>query len=416
MLSDLDSLLLSANLDGLYVSGASHDNPAIYYLLNGAHVGERTFLVKKRGMPAVVIAIGMEREEAAKSGLQIETYADYQYDLLVREMKGNALQAYAALVKRVFAAQGISGKVGVFGRAEQGETLRLFAELNRQLPDVEFCGQAHPTVIEQAQLTKSPEEMVRLRNLAERALTVVAKTRNWLASCVAVGGVLRKADGTPLTVGEIHAQIRTWTYERNMELPDGFIFAIGRDAGIPHSRGTESDVLKLGESIVFDYFPREAGSGYFYDFTRTWCLGFAPEPIKTAYQQVQKAFQIGMSALRVEQAASEPQRLVNDYFESVGHPTTRSHPGTASGYVHSLGHGVGLGLHEFPTLSESQKHVILEPGCVLTVEPGLYYPERGFGIRIEDFVWLNPQTLEFETIGEFDQELVIPVKSVENGQ
>jgi len=88
------------------------------------------------------------------------------------------------------------------------------------------------------------------------------------------------------------------------------------------------------------------------------------------------------------------QELVCDHFEALGHPTLRSKPGTKEGYVHSLGHGVGLEVHEYPYLrlqdAPDPRNCLL-PGSVFTIEPGLYYPERGLGIRIEDVVYINEQ-------------------------
>jgi Xaa-Pro aminopeptidase len=102
--------------------------------------------------------------------------------------------------------------------------------------------------------------------------------------------------------------------------------------------------------------------------------------------------------------------VVNDYFEGQGHRTTRSHPGTTEGYVHSLGHGVGLSVHEHPRLAETampEEKVLA--GMVLTIEPGLYYPGDGFGIRVEDYVWIDPESGQSEIIGAFDKDLVIPL-------
>ena len=73
---------------------------------------------------------------------------------------------------------------------------------------------------------------------------------------------------------------------------------------------------------------------------------------------------------------------------------------------------MGLNVHESPRLSEFEGNTdLLEPGIAITVEPGLYYPDRGFGVRVEDFLWLNPETKTLETIGEFRKDLVIPLKS-----
>ena len=87
-------------------------------------------------------------------------------------------------------------------------------------------------------------------------------------------------DGEPVTIGQVKGLINLWLAERGAENPEGTIFAIGRDAAVPHSSGNPSDILRLGQTIVFDIYPCEAGGGYFYDFTRTWCLGYAPDDVQ----------------------------------------------------------------------------------------------------------------------------------------
>ena len=104
-----------------------------------------------------------------------------------------------------------------------------------------------------------------------------------------------------------------------------------------------------------------------------------------------------------------------DLFESRGHVTIRQDPQTTQGYVHSLGHGLGLRIHETPAFRDVEGSTDrLLPGTVITLEPGLYYPDlpgkRAFGVRLEDTVWLNPKTLRFETLAEYPKELVIKVK------
>ena len=77
--------------------------------------------------------------------------------------------------------------------------------------------------------------------------------------------------------------------------------------------------------------------------------------------------------------------MVCDVFERQGHATVRANQGVEEGYVHGLGHGVGLAVHEGPRLGGPPTNTaLLEPGHVVSVEPGLYYPSRGLGVRIED--------------------------------
>jgi Xaa-Pro aminopeptidase len=81
-----------------------------------------------------------------------------------------------------------------------------------------------------------------------------------------------------------------------------------------------------------------------------------------------------------------------------------------NGYVHSLGHGVGLEIHSRPRLSSrALNNDRLVPGSVFTIEPGLYYPDKGFGVRLED-VWTVDEEGVFHCMTDFPKEFVIPVE------
>jgi Xaa-Pro aminopeptidase len=98
-----------------------------------------------------------------------------------------------------------------------------------------------------------------------------------------------------------------------------------------------------------------------------------------------------------------------ELFEALGHPTLRSNANTQSGYVHSLGHGVGLNIHERPRYGRNAtSEDTLEPGSVVTHEPGLYYPERKLGVRLEDTYWVRPDG-SLEALAEYPLDLVLPV-------
>jgi Xaa-Pro aminopeptidase len=93
------------------------------------------------------------------------------------------------------------------------------------------------------------------------------------------------------------------------------------------------------------------------------------------------------------------QRAVCELLAGCGRRTPVSHPGTLTGYVHNLGHGVGYELHELPSFKEAAapEDGLLEPGDVITLEPGLYEPEAGaggFGVRLEDLLVVRAEGLE----------------------
>jgi Xaa-Pro aminopeptidase len=368
-------------------------------------------LVKQRGEEAVVFASSMERDEAAKSGLRVIDQGHFSPSKMLSEEQGDQLRARVKLIGMLLDELQVKGRVAVYGREEQGAALALWQALSAHRPDIEIVGEFSNSIFDAAWYTKDPAEIDRIRAVGRTTMIVVENTWDLLARHRARDGVLIKDDGSPLTVGDVKRAIRRWLMEQHLEAPEDFIFAIGRDAGVPHSTGEESAPIALGQTIVYDIFPREAGGGYFFDFTRTWCVGFAPPEVEKAHAEVLEIFNIVTDAMQPNALCAQYQKLTNDYFEARRHPTLRSHPKTTEGYVHSLGHGVGLSVHELPRFAEYEGNTdALKPGVVVAIEPGLYYPDKGFGVRIEDNLWLNPATNALETIGEFRKDLVIPVR------
>jgi Xaa-Pro aminopeptidase len=245
--------------------------------------------------------------------------------------------------------------------------------------------------------------------------TVVWRVAHYLTSCdVRKDEVLLKEDNTPLTIGDVKSRINLWLAELGAENPEGTIFAIGKDAGVPHSSGTESDLLRLGQTIVFDIYPCEAGGGYFYDFTRTWSLGYATPEAQKLYDEVRAVFDKVMENLDLNAPFKDYQRLVCEEYEKNGHKTPLNTPSPVDGYVHSLGHGLGLNVHERPWSGlTSPDDNQLKPGVVMTVEPGLYYPDKGMGVRIEDTIWVRPDG-KMEILADYPYDFVLKMKRWKN--
>jgi Xaa-Pro aminopeptidase len=407
MKSDLDALMAQRGLDAIMVMGDEHANPPRNYLTSGAAV-TGGYVIKKRGGDAALIVNPMEVEEAAKSGLRVYTYNDFDWGALYKEMDGDLQKATIVFWKRMLDRLDIpGGKVGTYGAGSINHYVELVRLVQAQYPEYEFVGEIGMTLFDEAYVTKDANEIDRIRSVAARTSAVLQATWDFIGNHRAEGDTVVKDNGTPLTIGDVKRFVRRELLDRDLE-DDAMIFAEGRDGGFPHSRGEADMPLKLGQAIVFDLFPREIGGGYYHDSTRTWSIGYATPEVQEAYQQVMDAFDVAVDNFRANAPARLMQEAVQDYFESKGHPTTRSAPQTQVGYTHSLGHGVGLNIHERPSIGHLSKDT-LKPGNVISIEPGLYYPDRGFGVRVEDLCWIDP-TGQLITLTDFHKELVLPLK------
>ena len=394
-------------LDAIMIAGDEHGNPMRNYLTNGAAV-TGGYVLKKRGSAPVLVVNPMEIEEGAKSGLTVYSYNDFDWGALLKSLEGDIAKATVTFWKRLLQKIGVEGgKVGVYGTGTINHYLELIRLVEAQYPEYQFVGEMGMTLFDEACITKDADEIARIKSVAARTSAVLQATWDFIGRHKADGETVVKEDGSPLTIGEVKRFVRRELLDRDLE-DDAMIFAEGRDGGFPHSRGEADMALKLGQPIVFDLFPRELGGGYYHDSTRTWSIGYATPEVQQAYDEVMDAFDVAVDNFRVNMPAHMLQEAVQDYFESKGHATTRSNPATQVGYVHGLGHGVGLNIHERPGIGHFSKDT-LQVGNVISIEPGLYYPERGFGMRIEDLCYVDASGTLI-SLTDFHKELVLPLK------
>ncbi len=351
----------------------------------------------------------MERDNAGRTGFNlVDRDQKYNPYSLVQKHEGNALAARCDYLLQVLSDFKLRGRIGFYGQADMGATHLLLNSLAVRLEDSEICGEFDESIFTVARETKDTDELAELAELGRSTCLVVDEVKNFLQMHAVQEDVLLKADGTPLTIGDIRQFLRSRLQIQGLVEDHSTIFAQGAESAVPHNAGSNSTILRLGEPIIFDIFPR-GESGYFHDMTRTWCLGYAPDHVVEAWEQTKSLFDLVMSKFQPGMPCRELQEIACDHYENLNHKTLRSHPGTHEGYVHSLGHGIGLNVHEGPNLSlRAGNDTLLQPGHVITVEPGLYYPNPGYGVRIEDAVALDSMG-ELQYLTQYSYDLVIPM-------
>jgi len=167
------------------------------------------------------------------------------------------------------------------------------------------------------------------------------------------------------------------------------IAAPGAQGADPHLVGTGP--IRRNEPIVIDIFPRIDATGYFGDLTRTVVKGQAPAIVRRAYDAVAAAQTAALSMVAAGVEASEVNAAAATALETAGFATDCA-ADPPYGFIHGLGHGLGLEIHEGPRVN-SRAELPLEVGNVITIEPGLYYPEWG-GVRLEDVVVVRENDCE----------------------
>jgi len=244
-----------------------------------------------------------------------------------------------------------------------------------------------------------------VRTVAKVCERAYARVREIIQGARLEGKKLRDSEGF-VTIGRLRREVRRVFFEAGLVEPHGNIIAMGRDAGVPHNEGNDSDVLEEGRPIVIDLYPAQENGGYYFDVTRTYCVGRASQELKEIHALVHDAVKKTVDGLAVGTPGRVYQEGVCDLFEAHGHRTIRQDERVEEGYVHGLGHGIGLEVHERPRLSAASNPDLILPGSLFTVEPGLYYPSRGLGVRIEDVIYAHPDG-SFENLTHVPYELEI---------
>ncbi len=207
-------------------------------------------------------------------------------------------------------------------------------------------------------------------------------------------------DDAPLTTETVRSIIERTLLSYGCEAPD-IIIACGKGSSDPHWQG-EGELL-ADEPIVIDMVPRSKKERYYSDMTRTVMRGTPGDELKEMYETVLESQVAAIKKIKAGVSGSDIHNIVCDVLEEKGFETARGKSGVfTEGFIHSTGHGVGLDIHEGPSLSESGKE--LRAGNVVTVEPGLYYKEIG-GVRLEDVVIVTKTGCKNLTM--FEKNLVL---------
>jgi len=254
-------------------------------------------------------------------------------------------------------------------------------------------------VVEDVRATKTDAEVEWIRE-SQRANEAAMHTAEALVADADVDadGRLRH-DGEALTSERVRREIKATLLQYDCS-PTDTIVACGRAGATPHDTG--SGPLRADEPIIVDIFPRSDETGYFADMTRTFVHGEPPVPVPEWYDLTLEAMDAAIDVIEPGVTGEAVDDAVCDVYEDAGYATLRQDATIDTGFIHSTGHGVGLEVHEDPRLG--QRGGELEPGHVVTVEPGLYDPEVG-GVRVEDLGVVTEDG--FENLTDYPRRLVV---------
>jgi len=234
--------------------------------------------------------------------------------------------------------------------------------------------------LKQARMIKSEHEIACIAHAQKAARAAMEAAGQAITEAEPDRNGVLYLSGRLLTSEAVRAIIRRTVIEFGC-IDEETIVAGGKSAADPHDTG--SGPLKSGEWIVCDIFPRSLETGYWGDMTRTFMNGKTTAKQKWFYEAVETAQDVALASIAPGVTGATVHAKVAMTLAQAGFETGIGSNGIPYGFFHSTGHGVGLEIHEWPRLAPNAGP--LRENMVVTVEPGLYYPEIG-GVRLEELV------------------------------
>jgi Xaa-Pro aminopeptidase len=229
--------------------------------------------------------------------------------------------------------------------------------------------------------SKNETELRGIRNAQKACEAALDRARELFRRAEGNDGLT--VDGEPLTSERVKREIEDVFADFGVEGSD-MIVSHGPQTAVGHDQG--SGQIRANEPIVFDLFPRDKETGCYADMTRTYVIGEPSDEVKEWYTLVKEALERSTAAVKPGENGRALFEIACDIFHNAGYKTQlNKEPGEVleDGFFHSLGHGVGLEVHELPWMGRIGHDLV--PGDVITIEPGLYRAGYG-GLRLEDVV------------------------------
>jgi Xaa-Pro dipeptidase len=330
---------LVGNAEGIliYNGGEINSDPSFFYftqLTRGLFEGSYVYLTRKK---LTVITSHLEEQTARAEGL----------DVLVFENSNNLKE----ILKE------ITSDVTFLGVNYEGLTHKDFLNLKDVLPDKEFID-VGDYIMELRQI-KSEREISKIQESSK----IVSEVADMIPDMLKEG----------MTENELAAEVNYQMMKHGASSPSfDTIAAFGPDTAEPHFTGGNRK-LKKGEVVLVDFGAKY--QRYCSDLTRTYFFGKPPEEMIDIYNTVLEAQKEGIKAIKEGVNGKEVDRTARKVIDSTKYKGR---------FIHSLGHGLGLNVHDHPALGPNYDFVLKE-NMVVTVEPGIYIPDFG-GVRIEDDV------------------------------
>ncbi len=377
MRGDLDSLLSEKGSEAFLLYSDSYRDANMYYFTKFLAPDPFIFLKRVDADPVIVVN-QMEFPRAQKQSIvkDVRSYVDFNYLQTVKSAKEPQLGTIKFIAEVTEKELGVGTKICV---PHNFPVIAADVLRENNLTVNPMFG-----VVEKARETKDIDEIEEIKAIQAVVEKVTSEAIELIANSDVSSNKTLDRNGEPLTVGKIKSFFGCKLLENGCLPEEDIIVACGTKSSDPHYSGEPEDKLKADQPIILDIYPRSIQKRYWTDMTRTIVKGRASPKLKTMFETVSEAKNASLDAIQAGAIGSHVYDICCDILEKAGYETTRGGKKITKGMPHSLGHGVGLQIHESPRINELSNFPLNEHN-VVTVEPGLYDPQIG-GVRLEDII------------------------------
>jgi Xaa-Pro aminopeptidase len=372
MLDDMTALMEKYEVDGLFCYGSPFDIPNLLWL-TGFRSGDGIYYLQNKGEQGIIGASFNTLDRVKKESFVKRTY-DIS-ELVIQLLKENKqiMENRDALIGPMLRDEFTGKTLGVPDEIP-ASVLVIIQKLGYDIKVVR-------DLVPDARATKTAEEIKIIQKAGDATVGAISKVIEMIKDADVGANKTLMYKGTPLTVGNVKLALEHFLLDKRAECSEDTILAVGDKAFDWHYLGNADDELKANVPIILDVFPRLKQERYVADVTRTIVKGTPSMRVKEMFEAVQAAVDGAVDALTDGAMIDDVNLACFNTLKQHGFDSRRLNPEAKDGMTHGLGHGIGLEVHEQPSMYKREAH--FAKGNVMAIEPGVYLEDIG-GVRIEN--------------------------------
>ncbi len=372
VLEDLNALMEKYGIDALFTAGSTFKMDDLFWLTGFRSGDEIAFIQNIDDEP--IVAAGFHTLSRVQKESRIKTTHDVT-DVFLKLMKENKRPdenldvIFDHILRSVF-----TGKtIGI----PEDTSSKVYETVLNLGYDVKVVSD----IMMDARATKSESETRAIKKAGDATTSAISKVMEMVKDSEVGPKKTLMYEGKPLTVKDVKLTLEHFLLDQGAHSAEDTILAVGDKGFDWHYLGALEDELKAEVPIILDVFPRLKMERYVADVTRTFIKGSVSEKVRHMFESVKAAADSSVDALTDGAKIDDVNLACAETLKKAGYDSRRLNPAASEGMTHGLGHGIGLAVHEGPSMYQRENQFAV--GNVMAIEPGVYFKDIG-GVRIEN--------------------------------